>query len=93
MLKAMEMAYPEPHSGDLQVRHVMRDGNLVAVLMAIESGETCTVVTEVFGQNGDDRTTPRRRPYTFSSTDSARAFIAEALTAFTYLGCEVRNAA
>jgi hypothetical protein len=87
----MQMAHPAPHTGALDVRQVLREGNLVAVLMAIDSGESCTVVTEVFGQSEGGGGAPQRRPYTFPNADSAHSFIAETLTAFTYLGCEVRR--
>jgi len=87
----MQMAYPAPRAGALEVRQVLREGKLVAVLMAIDSGETCTVVTEVFGQGEGSGSAPQRRPFTFPNADSAQSFIAETLTAFTYLGCEVRR--
>jgi hypothetical protein len=77
-----------PAAGGIDVKQVLRDGNLVAVLMAIDHGATCTVVTETFGQNGKKAT--QRRPFNFPNVDVAQSFIAETLTAFTYLGCEVR---
>jgi hypothetical protein len=58
--------------------------------MAIDQGDTFTVVAEVFddGRAGSGST---RRPYSFPSADAGIAFFAEALTAFSYLGCEVRR--
>src|SRR3954447_4081536 len=76
-------------TGGIEVRQVLREGKLVAVLMAIDHGATCTVVTETFGQ--DSSKAIQRRPFTFPNADAAQAFIAETLTAFTYLGCEVRQ--
>jgi hypothetical protein len=73
----------------IDVRQVLRDGSLVAVLMQIDHGATCTVVTETFGQDASKAV--QRRPFTFPNTDAAQAFIAETLTAFTYLGCEIRT--
>jgi hypothetical protein len=87
----MQMAYPAAPTGDLEVRQVLRDGKLVAVLMAIDNGETCTVVTEIHPQGESGDRTVQRRPYTFPTADSAQSFISETLTAFTYLGCEVRQ--
>ncbi len=85
------MAYSAPRTGGLEIRQVLRDGNVVAVLMAIDNGETFTVVTEIHGQGEDETNGVQRRPYTFPNADSAQSFIAETLTAFTYLGCEVRQ--
>ena len=82
------MAQLDPLTSGIDVRQVLRDGSLVAVLMMIDHGATCTVVTEIFGQ--DSKSSVQRRPFTFPNADAAQAFIAETLTAFTYLGCEVR---
>ena len=76
-------------TGGIDVRQVLREGKLVAVLMVIDHGATCTVVAETFGQDASKAV--QRRPFTFANADSAQAFIAETLTAFTYLGCEVRT--
>src|SRR3954452_22231528 len=84
----VSMALASP-TGGIDVRQVLREGKLVAVLMAIDHGATCTVVTETFGQ--DSSKAIQRRPFTFPNADAAQAFIAETLTAFTYLGCEVRQ--
>jgi hypothetical protein len=82
------MAQIDPLTSGIDVRQVLRDGSLVAVLMMIDHGATCTVVTETFGQ---DSKSVQRRPFTFPNADSAQSFISETLTAFTYLGCEVRQ--
>ena len=86
----MQMATSVLRAGDLDVRQVYRDGELVATLMAIDQGGTFTVVAEVFGRNGDGEGV-KRRPYIFPDADSAQAFLAEAVTSFTYLGCEIRQ--
>jgi hypothetical protein len=78
-------------AGRIEVREVVRDGNVIAVLMAIDNGDSFTVVAEVFGRNGDGPESVNRRPYSFASADAGMAFFSEALTAFTYLGCEVRQ--
>ena len=85
--QAVSIALASP-TGGIDVRQVLREGKLVAVLMAIDHGATCTVVTETFGQDAGKAI--QRRPFTFPNADAAQAFIAETLTAFTYLGCEVR---
>lgn len=79
------------HSRGINVREVLREGRVVAVLMAIDNGDTFTVVTEVFARGGDGQATVERRPHVFRDADSGLAFLSEALTAFTYLGCEVRE--
>ena len=84
----MSIAQLDPMTSGIDVRQVLRDGSLVAVLMMIDHGTTCTVVTETFGQ--DSSKAVQRRPFTFPNADAAQAFISETLTAFTYLGCEVR---
>jgi hypothetical protein len=87
----MAVAYPMARPGEIEVRKVIRDGNLVAVLMAIDQGDSFTVVTEVFGTGTEGPENVLRRPYTFPDADAGLAFLAEAVTAFTYLGCEVRQ--
>ncbi len=78
-------------TGEIDVRNVFRDGNLVAVLMAIDQGDSFTVVTELFAQDGDAAGSVRRRPYTFPDAAAGLSFLNEAVTSFTYLGCEVRR--
>jgi hypothetical protein len=78
-------------TGEIDVRNVFRDGTLVAVLMAIDQGDSFTVVTEVFTQDGDGAEQVRRRPYTFPDAAAGLSFLNEAVTSFTYLGCEVRK--
>jgi hypothetical protein len=75
----------------MQVRQLVKDGELVAVLMGIDQGDAFTVITEVFAQGGAGAS--QKRPHTFSSADAGIAFMNETVTAFTYLGCEVRQPA
>jgi len=84
----VNLAQPTPTSG-IDVRQVLREGKLIAVLMAIDHGATCTVVTETFGQDASKAI--QRRPFTFPNVDAAQAFLSETLAAFTYLGCDVRS--
>jgi hypothetical protein len=73
----------------MQVRQLVKDGELVAVLMGIDQGDSFTVVTEVFGQGAGGKS--NRRPFTFPDADAAVTFMNETVTSFTYLGCEVRH--
>jgi hypothetical protein len=75
-------------AGGLEVHQIYRDDTLVATLMAVDQGDTYTVVAEVFGRTGE---TVTRRPFSFPDADAAKAFLAEAVTSFTYLGCEIRQ--
>jgi hypothetical protein len=85
----MAATYPVPTSGDIHTHNVLRDGELVAMLMAIDQGDAFTVFAEVYGQGAAGPVT--RRPYTFVDSETGLAFLSEALTSFTYLGCEVRS--
>ena len=78
---------PLPRAGAMDVRQILKDGQLVAVLMAVDQGDSFTVVSEVFKEQGGRG---ERRPYTFPDAEAGLAFINEAVTSFTYLGCEVR---
>ena len=86
----MAASYPAPLSRDMHTHNVLRDGELVAVLMAIDQGETFTVFTEIYNQ-GAAAGPVTRRPYIFENSETGLAFLSEALTSFTYLGCEVRD--
>jgi hypothetical protein len=86
----MAAARPAMHTGRIEVREVVRDETVIAVLMAIDNGDTFTVVAEVFGSGDNGADSINRRPYSFADADAGMAFFSEALTAFTYLGCEVR---
>ena len=84
------MAAPASKTGQIEIREIVRDGELVAVLMAIDNGETFTVVSEVFPASADGPEVSRR-PYAFANAEAGMAFFSEALTAFQYLGCQVRR--
>jgi hypothetical protein len=87
----MATARPAAEPAGVQVCEVFQDGTAVAVLMAIDHGDTFTVVTEVFDRSPEGADAVQRRPYTFTDAAAGQAFLAEAMTAFTYLGCEVRQ--
>ena len=71
---------------ELFVRHARKDGRSVAVLRAVDHGESCVVDAEVYPPNG---TTLRPGPYTFANGHEATAFVTEAVEALMYLGCDI----
>jgi hypothetical protein len=73
---------------ELYVRHARRDGRSVAVLRAIDQGDSCVVEAEVYPATGDGSTI-RPGPYTFADARGATAFMTEAVEALMYLGCDV----
>jgi len=80
---------PVPQSGgnELYVRHARRDGRSVAILRAVDHGDSCIVEAEVFPAG--DAASMRPGPYTFADTRQATAFMTDAVEALMYLGCDV----
>jgi hypothetical protein len=74
-----------PH--ELFVRHAKRDGRSVAVLRAVDYGDSCVVEAEVFPAGAVAAVRPG--PYTFADAHQATAFVTEAVEALMYLGCDV----
>ena len=87
----MAVAPQTSRAGEIDVRNVLREGELVAVLMAIDQGDAFTVVTEVYPQHPEGPGPVCRRPYTFTDAATGLSFLNEAVTSFTYLGCEVHQ--
>jgi hypothetical protein len=83
---------PAPASGrELFVRHARKDGRSVAVMRAVDYGESCVVEAEVFpGTPGAGPMHPG--PYTFGDAREATAFVTEAVEALMYLGCDIQAA-
>ena len=75
-----------PH--ELFVRHARKDGQLVAVLRAVDRGETCVVEAEVYPGGSSEPVRPG--PYAFRDSSQAGAFVTEAVAALMYLGCDVQ---
>ena len=76
---------------ELFVRHARKDGRSVAVLRAVDHGDSCVVETEVFpvgAPNGADPVCPG--PYTFANAAQATQFVTEAVEALMVLGCDVQ---
>jgi hypothetical protein len=75
---------------ELFVRHARKDGRSVAVMRAIDHGDSCVVEAEVF-QAGNSRPS-HPGPYTFGDAREATAFVTEAVETLMYLGCDVQAA-
>jgi hypothetical protein len=71
---------------ELFVRHARKDGRAVAMLRAIDNGESCTVETEVYSTAGIG---VRPGPYVFATAGEATVFVTEAVEALMYLGCDI----
>ncbi len=76
---------------ELTARHVVREGVLLAVLRMLDCGDVFRVVAEIFHDGPDGPKTAGVRPWTFRNRHEASAFVDDALGAFTYLGCEIRQ--
>jgi hypothetical protein len=79
-----------PSGEELFVRHARKDGRSVAILKALDYGDSCVVEAEVYpvGTRSPAPTTPG--PYTFADTRQATAFVTETVEALMYLGCDVQ---
>jgi hypothetical protein len=74
---------------ELFVRHARKDGRSVAILRAIDYGDSCRVEAEVYPQGGRSTEAMRPGPYTFANAQQATAFVTEAVEALMVLGCDV----
>ena len=75
---------------ELFVRHARKDGRSVAVMRAIDYGDSCLVEAEVYPQGAPNAAPTRPGPYTFADAHQATAFVTEAVEALMYLGCDVQ---
>lgn len=75
---------------ELFVRHARKDGRSVAVLRAVDYGNSCVVEAEVFPFGARSAEPTRPGPYTFADAREATAFVTEAVEALMYLGCDVQ---
>ena len=71
------------------MRHARKDGRSVAVLRAVDYGDSCVVEAEVYPQSGRNTEATRPGPYTFADAHQATAFVTEAVEALMVLGCDV----
>jgi len=86
----MEPAPSLAHSGTLDTRHVLRDGDLFAILKTLAHASGFTVVAEFVGNGSSEAT--HLRPYSFAQRDEASAFLTDVASSFAYLGCDVQRA-
>ena len=84
----MSKSAPEATGNELYVRHARRDGRSVAILRAVDYGDSCVVEAEVFTPGSTSPVRPG--PYTFTDAQEATAFVTEAVEALMYLGCDVQ---
>jgi hypothetical protein len=78
---------------ELFVRHARKDGRSVAVLRAVDYGDSCVVEAEVFPARtggGPEPAAMRPGPYTFGDARGATQFVTEAVEALMVLGCDVQ---
>ena len=90
------MSGEQPHAAavgrELFVRHARKDGRSVAVLRAVDQGDSCVVEAEVYPPGVAGPEPSRPGPYTFADAREATAFVTEAVEALMYLGCDVQAA-
>ena len=72
---------------ELFVRHARKDGRSVAVLRAVDHGDSCVVEAQVYPAGSP--TGAQAGPYTFANAHQATAFVTEAVEALMYLGCDI----
>jgi hypothetical protein len=85
-------AAPAGRERELFVRHARKDGRSVAIMRAIDYGDSCVVEAEVYPP-GTPVTEPLRPgPYTFGDAREATSFVTETVEALMYLGCDVQAA-
>jgi hypothetical protein len=82
---------PGPAGGgrEVLVRQVAKDGRSVALLRAVDYGDSCVVETEVYPSR-PGAVAVRPGPYTFASASEASAFVSDAVEALVYLGCDIQ---
>lgn len=78
---------PRSEPRQLFVRHARRDGRSIAVLRAVDYGDSCVVETDVYPPGAVDAV--HAGPYTFGDARQATAFVTEAVEALMYLGCDI----
>ena len=74
---------------ELYVRHARVDGRSVALLRAVDFGDTCVVEAEVWPPSVTSEEPVRPGPYMFRSPVEATRFVTHAVEALIVLGCEV----
>ena len=85
-----EPAYAAPQGNVLFVRHARKGGRSIAMLRALDLGDSCVVEAEVYPQGAPTATALRPGPYSFADSHEATAFVTEAVEALMYLGCDIQ---
>jgi hypothetical protein len=75
---------------ELFVRHAKRDGRSVAILKAVDYGDSCVVEADIYPVGARNSKPVQPGPYTFADAQQATAFVTEAVEALMYLGCDVQ---
>jgi hypothetical protein len=75
---------------ELYVRHARLEGRSVALLRAIDHGNSCVVEAEVWPDDTHTYDVVKAGPYIFPSPVEATRFVTHAVEAFIALGCDVR---
>ena len=76
---------------ELFVRHARKDGRSIAVLRAVDHGDSCIVEAEVYpAGSSNPAETVHPGPYTFANAVQATQFVTEAVEALMVLGCDVQ---
>ncbi len=84
------MSAAAPNAGrELFIRHARKDGRSVAILRAVDHGDSCIVEAEVYPQGARTAAPERPGPYTFANAHEATAFVTQAVEALMVLGCDV----
>jgi hypothetical protein len=81
---------PTAAGRELFVRHARKGGKSVAILRAVDLGESCVVEAQVFPPTAPNGTTAG--PYKFTDARLATMFVTEAVEALMSLGCDVQAA-
>jgi hypothetical protein len=90
MAEAAGEKTPAAASGrELFVRHARKDGRSIAILRAVDYGDSCVVEAEVYPVGAPSTAPVEPGPYTFADAKQATAFVTEAVEALMYLGCDV----
>lgn len=74
---------------ELFVRHARKDGRSVALLRAVDHGDSCIVEADVYPAGARTTEPMRPGPYTFPDAHQATAFVTQAVEALMVLGCDV----
>ena len=75
---------------ELFVRYARKDGRSVAIVRALDYGDSCVVEAEVYPQGARTASALRPGPYTFADAHQATVFVTETVEALMYLGCDVQ---